>query len=60
MIQALHGIVRGAFERLSDQAATALPPLLAALVILLLSLAFAMLARRLATRVFKASKPTAG
>ena len=53
MIQAFHGIVRGAFERLSDQVGTGLPPLLAALVILLVSLAFAMLARWLVTRIFK-------
>lgn len=53
MIQAFHGIVRGAFERLSDQVGAALPPLLAALVILLVSLAFAMLARWLVTRIFK-------
>jgi hypothetical protein len=53
MIEAFQGIVRGAFERLSDQVGTGLPPLLAALVILLVSLAFAMLARWLVTRIFK-------
>ncbi len=53
MIEAFDGIVRGAFARLSDQVGTALPPLLAALVILLVSLAFAVLARWLVTRIFK-------
>lgn len=53
MIQAFHGIVRGAFERLSAQVGQGLPPLLAALVIVLVSLAFAMLVRWLVTRIFK-------
>lgn len=52
MIEAFQGIVRGAFERLSAQVGSALPPLLAAVVILLVSLAFAMLARWLVTRIF--------
>ncbi len=53
MIKALQQILEGAIERLSHQVTATLPPLLAALTILLAAYLFAKAARWLLTRAFK-------
>lgn len=53
MIETLRAIIPSALERLLQQARADLPPLLAALAILLTAYLFARLARWLVTRIFK-------
>ena len=53
MIETLREILHGVLERLRYQAITYLPPLLAALIILLGAYLSAVLARRLLNRIFK-------
>jgi hypothetical protein len=53
MIDTLNAIIRGALERLSQQMQHDLPPVIAALVILLVAFLFARFARWLVLRVFK-------
>ena len=53
MIETLQEILHGVLERLRYQAITYLPPLLAALIILLGAYLSAILARRLLNRIFK-------
>ena len=53
MIETLRAIIRGALERLSQQLQTDLPPLIAALAILVVAFIFARLGRWLVLRVFK-------
>lgn len=53
MIEVLKEIILGALRRLVDQARSELPPLLAALTILLIAILLAKCARMLMTRLFK-------
>lgn len=53
MIETLNAIIRGALERLSQQVQQDLPPVIAALAILLVAFLFARFARWLVLRVFK-------
>jgi hypothetical protein len=53
MIQAFEQILQGVLDRLQNQATTVLPALLAALIIMVLSLVVAVLTRALLYRIFK-------
>jgi hypothetical protein len=53
MIETFQAIIGGSLERLSYQARTGLPPLIAAVTILLVAWIVAVLARKLVNRIFK-------